>query len=402
MAAVLAFHTPAPAQHADSAIARARGGAHAIVLATHASPILAGASKTEAYVTQPLLTGELWLFRGTLVGVASISLEPLTLDRGELGAGSFGEGYVDRRHPHTYAHELIVSAIGLIGPVATSLAVGRGFVPFGSDDPMTRPFVKFPVNHHLAQILERWLATTGVRTGPVMLEAALFTGAEPFEPTDWGSLDRFGDSWAARATAFPLSGVEAQVSFANVESPEMPGGAGWDQRKWSASLRAERRLATGTLYGLAEWKRSTVIDNGRDIFSFGSVLAEAEIALGGWRPALRIERTQRPEEERSFDPFRSPWPHPGATVLGITRWTIVGARVQRDVALAALRLAPFIETSYAHVTETAGGPFDPRVFYGGRDIWTFNVGLRLGAGSHRARMGRYGVAATAASATHSH
>src|SRR5688500_17317361 len=174
VAAVLACHTPAPAQHADSPFARVRGGAHAVIRATHASPILGGASKTEAYLTQPLLAGEVSLFHGTLVGVASISLEPLTLDRGELAAGSYGEGYVDRRHPHTYAHELIVSGIGSVGSVATSLTVGRGFVPFGSDDPMMRPFVKFPVNHHLAQILERWLATTGVRTGPVMLEAALF------------------------------------------------------------------------------------------------------------------------------------------------------------------------------------------------------------------------------------
>src|SRR5688572_23928531 len=81
VAAVLACHTPAPAQHADSAFARVRGGAHAVVLATHASPILGGASKTEAYLTQPLLAGEVSLFHGTLVGVASLSLEPPTLDR---------------------------------------------------------------------------------------------------------------------------------------------------------------------------------------------------------------------------------------------------------------------------------------------------------------------------------
>jgi hypothetical protein len=74
--------------------------------------------------------------------------------------------------------------------------------------------------------------------------------------------------------------------------------------------------------------------------------------------------------------------------------------MQRDAAVRELRLAPFIETSYAHVAETAGGPFDPGVFYGSRNIWTFNLGVRVGAGSHRARMGRYGVASAAEHAVH--
>lgn len=402
LTAVLAWHAPGRAQQPVAPRVEVRGGVHAVVLATHASPILAGASKTEAYVTQPMLTGELSLFERAVQALASISLEPLTLERGELGAGAYGEGYVDRRHPHTYPHELMLSGMGSPGPVTASLSLGRGFVPFGSDDPMMRPFVKFPVNHHLGQILERWVAMTGMRAGPVMVEVALFSGAEPFSTTDWGSLDRFGDSWAIRATGVPATGIELQASFAQVESPEMPRGAGLDQRKWSASARSERRFGPGSLYALAEWKRTTVVDEGRDVFSFGSILAEAELERGGWRPALRVERTERPEEERSFDPFRSPWPHADETVLGITRWTIIGARLQRDVAMKQVRLGPFVEASYAHVAETAGGPFDPGVFYGSNSIWTLNLGLRVGAGSHRARMGRYGVAAAAASAAHTH
>ena len=286
------------------------------------------------------------------------------------------------------------------GLLLARVAFGRGFVPFGSDDPMLRPFVKFPVNHHLGQILERWIAVAGARAGPVMLEAALFSGAEPFSTTDWGAPDRLGDSWAVRATALPGNGVEFQASFAAVASPEMPRGAGWDQRKWSASARSLRPLRSGTLYALAEWKRTTVLDDGRDIFSFGSILAEAEFEHGAWRPALRFERTHRPEEERSFDPFRSPWPHADARVLGITRWTIVGVRLQRAVPARSLRLGPFVEASYARVAETAGGPFDPGLFYGGHGRWTLDIGVRAAAGAHRARIRRYGVAATAA--THSH
>ena len=86
------------------------------------------------------------------------NLEGWTLDRGELNAGVWGEGYVDRRHPHTFLHELILSATTSLAGFDASLSAGRGFAPFGTDDPMVRPFVKYPANHHLAQILERWVA----------------------------------------------------------------------------------------------------------------------------------------------------------------------------------------------------------------------------------------------------
>src|SRR5688572_28895336 len=99
--------------------------------------------------------------------------------RGELSTGAFGEGYVDRRHPHTYLHELIVTGSGSAGPVAFSVSGGRGFAPFGTDDPMMRPFEKYPINHHLAQILERALLMGALRLGPAMVEAATFGGDEP-------------------------------------------------------------------------------------------------------------------------------------------------------------------------------------------------------------------------------
>ena len=36
--------------------------------------------------------------------------------------------------------------------VHASLSAGKGFAPFGTDDPMSRPIFRYPVNHHLAQI----------------------------------------------------------------------------------------------------------------------------------------------------------------------------------------------------------------------------------------------------------
>jgi hypothetical protein len=378
-----------------------RLGAHGVALLTHADPMLNGSSMTEGYLTQPMLLADAEAWRGTVRAHVSMSLEPLTLKRGELGAGSYGEGYVDRRHPHTYAHELMVSAQHAFGAVETSVAAGRGFTPFGTDDPMMRPFVKYPVNHHLGQILERIVAIVGVRGGPVLVEAALFGGNEPRATDDWGSLDRFGDSWTARLTLLPVAGVEVQGSRAWVESPELPEGGGWDQRKWSASARYERLHGAGTVYALAEWKRTTEVSLDRDLFSFGSVLIEAALDRNGWRPAVRLERSERPEEERLFDPFRAPWPHGDAHVLGITRWTIVAARLERSTTWRALRVAPFMEASVAHVTATTGGLFEPEAFYGGSYIRTLNIGARIGVGEHRTRMGRYGVAGAMAHA-HAH
>jgi hypothetical protein len=394
-------HGPTTARPAGSGLDAAIG-AHVVPLVTHVSPILNGESRSEAYLTQPTLLAMASALGGALRLNAAVSLEGLTLDRGELGAGAHGEGYVDRRHPHTYLHELVVSAQHRAGNVAGSLSAGRGFVPFGTDDPMMRPFVKFPVNHHLGQILERLVVVGGLRVGAVLAEGASFGGNEPTDAEDVGSLDRFGDSWSARLTVYPVRGVEIQASRAWVTSPEIRIGGGWDQRKWSASVRYDRDHARGAIRGLVEWNRTTQVDRGTRVFSFGSVLAEAELEVDGWRPAIRLERVERPEEQRLSDPFRTPWPHGGGHVLGITQWHIAGARIERSISAGALRIAPFVEGSISHVTETADGLFDPSEFYGANTLWTFNVGARVRAGWHPSRMGRYGVADPIAAPAHEH
>lgn len=371
-------------------------GAHAVPLLTRVSPILAGSSRTEVYLTQPTLLAGVSALSGALRVNAAVSLEGLTLERGELGAGSDGEGYADRRHPHTYLHELVLAGQHAAAGSTVSLAAGRGFAPFGTDDPMMRPFVKFPMNHHLAQVLERLILVGGARAGPLLLEAGLFNGNEPLDARDVGPLERFGDSWSARLTLFPLADVELQASGAWIVSPEFRAGGGRDQRKWSASARYEAVHATGKSYALLEWNQTTEVDRGADVFAFGSLLVEGEIDINGWRPAIRIERAERPEEERLSNPFRTPWPHAGGAVLGITRWTNVSVRMERTVRAGALAVAPFVEGSLSAVSLAAAGVFDPREFYGSDRIWTMSVGARLRGGWHPPRMGRYGVAAAAA------
>ena len=102
---------------------------------------------------------------------------------------------------------------------------------------MVRPVVRYPVNHHLAQILERAVVIAGIAGGPVVLEAGLFNGDEPEHPGQWPNVSRFGDSWSGRLTVLPIRELELQGSYAHVHSPEHRPGAGTDQHKWSVSGR---------------------------------------------------------------------------------------------------------------------------------------------------------------------
>ena len=378
---------PVQAQHGGSAGGGL--GARAIGLVTHATPALGGESRTEGYVTQPLLMAHAswWALAAHVI----VNLEGWTLERGELNASVAGEGYVDRRHPHTYLHEAI--AVLRVGgnPLGASIAGGRGFVPFGTDDPMVRPFVKFPANHHLAQVLERQVVMGALRAGPALLEVSTFNGDEPTDPESLGRSERFGDSWSARATLLPHETVEVQVSFADVESPEHAPGNGLDQRKWSASIRFEAERRRSDVYALVEWARTAEYNQGRKVFVFQSFLGEGAVSRGATTAALRIERTTRPEEERLPDPFRAVRPHTDSNIIGVTRWHIASLRLDHQLVVG-VRVTPFAEAAVLNVEEITGSIFEPDAFYGGSTMWSLSVGARLEAGRRHGRAGRYGVA----------
>ena len=375
-------------------------GAQAIGLVTHATPALDGESMTEGYLTQPAVMGHVSFWDGHLTASAMLNLEGWTLRRGELNAGIWGEGYIDRRHPHTFLHELVVTGQGRLLGVDVSATAGKGFVPFGTDDPMVRPFVKYPVNHHLAQILERGVLVAAARRGPVLFEAGIFNGDEPSKPEDFVNWERFGDSWSTRATLLPIPGAEISASYASVASPEFPAGSGLNHRKRSVAARWEGRR----IYALAEWARTDEYIEGERSASFRSVLGEAALVLRGTELAVRYERTVRPEEERTTDPFRSPRPHGDIHYLGATRWNIVTAAVVGGTPSSwPVQVRPFAEVAYARATETLGSlVFDPEEFYGSDRMWSLSAGVRVAAGSLHSRMGRYGVAVPRGVAEHPH
>lgn len=369
-------------------------GAYAIGVVTSVRPGIGGRDLMEGYLTQPTLMAHAALPSGWLRVDGMFSLEGLTLERGELGTGMFGEGYVDRRHPHTYLHELVATADGTYAGVRASLSAGKGFAPFGTDDPMSRPFVKYPTNHHYAQILERALVAMALRRSGFGFEAGIFNGDEPIAPSDGPELSRLGDSWAARVSAFPFEGAELQVSHARVESPELETGGGLDQRKWSASARFDRLRGGTRRYALVEWARTEDLEHGVRAFRFGSALAEAAHSAAAWTAGVRLERTTRPEEERSANPFRSQRPHHDFNILGITRFTIATATVGRPVVLRRRSvLHSFIEVARVSAEQVVdASAFVPRDFYGSHRIWNLTAGVRVQAGRVHTGMGRYGAA----------
>ena len=364
----------------------------ALTLVSRVDPGPGNRTYTEGYLAQPVIMAHGSALDGHISGLVTLDFEGLTLRRGQLTPGAYGEGYADRRHPHTYLHEAVAVAAGAFGRTGVSLAVGKGFAAFGTDDPMMRPFASYPANHHLAQILERYVIVGAVRHGPLIAEGSVFNGDEPLSPGAPPDAGRFGDSWSARGTLSSRFGVEIQGSYAFVTSPEFVTGGGLDQRKWSAAARLDR--PTGPVrYTLVEWATTDAMIGDIRTNRFTSFLAEASTDVKPVTLAVRYENTTRPEEERLLDPFRTSRSPTDLSILGITRWQTVTGAASTLYSVARLDIAPFAEVAYARPTETlTPSAFVPRDVYGGSSIWMLSAGVRMGVGPRHHRMGRYGVA----------
>jgi hypothetical protein len=182
-----------------------------------------------------------------------------------------------------------------------------------------------------------------------------------------------------------------------VKSPELAAGGGLDQRKESISARFDDgTVETNELhrYALAEWARSSDYDRQARAFTYRTMLAEGELSRGRVAIAARLERTERPEEERLADPFRTLRPSTDFSILGRTGWDIASARLSsRALQSRTLVLAPFIEIARQHATALmAGAVFDPGAFYGSKTLWSATIGLTFTAGMIHRRTGAYGAA----------
>lgn len=380
----------------------------AIAVVTQADPAVANRRLREGYLTQSMLMGA--LRTGPLRVTGMLNAEGYTLRRGELNAGMYGEGYVDRRHPHTLVHEAMASLqsprwTSRVGMWQASLSAGRGFTPYGSDDPMVRPFVKYPVNHHHAQIIERVQVLGALRWSgsgrSASIEHGWFNGDEPTSPFAAPQWQRLGDSRATRVVVSPNAAWEWQTSHAFVRSPGITQGGAFDHRQWSSALRYAR-ANTRWRYGLIEVAR---VDEGFGrvrAFRYESVLAEGQMALGSWLLSARAERTERPEQERLLDVFRTSTGHIDFQIVGVTRWTLGTLQLAAPPhRTRAGQLVPFAEIGVAHAAARRQPTvFDPAQFYGRATQFSLSAGVRWHVGGMRARVGRYGVLAEAGTDPH--
>lgn len=346
--------------------------------------------QTEPYLTQPALMINLESPGSAFVLRSTLNFEGLTQPGGELTVGGWGEGFIDRRHPHTLLHEMMVSANLWSGAGGgLSLSVGKGFAPYGTDDPMSRPVAKYPTNHHLSQILERWTANVVYLRGPWSVEAGLFGGSEPEGPYDLSNIESFGDSWSARVIRrFGGSGTSArwEVSGSYGSVAELHH----DEKARTALVNGYVRHAAthrfGTLYALLEGSRS---EPRGDEEGYYAVLGETMAGIGRHRPYLRVEYSTRPEWERQDDDFFRY--HHDDEPVGATRWLIASAGYGWQLSGFPFSTMPFVEVQHNRVWAERGQA-DPAELFGGDRFWSVSAGVRLFLGSAGPmRMGGYGV-----------
>ena len=245
---------------------------------------------------------------------ARLNLEGLTIPDGELTPGAWGEGFIDRRHPHTYVHELMLTRTERIcrpdwRDPGSSLAAGRGSPRSAPTIRWSRPPLRYPVNHHLAQILERAVVIGGCpgRAGRCS-RPALFNGDEPERPGQWPNISRLGDSWSGRAHRPAAPKLELQGS----RTPSTLTRASARLRNRPAASGAYRAAGTArcrTAPGLRPGRVGPDL-GGRGVLRLSTASwPKVHGPRGLSRLHYRFERTERPEEERHPGPVPVVRPH---------------------------------------------------------------------------------------------
>ena len=345
------------------------------------------------YVTQPALMVNLESPGSRITVRTTLNFEGLTQPAGELTYGAWGEGFIDKRHPHTFLHEAMLSFnLRNSDDGGVSLTAGKGFAPYGTDDPMMRPVVKYPTNHHLSQILERW-TINGVWANPGWsVEAGLFGGAEPTDPWDFSNIESFGDSWSARVTRRIGVGVlgawpwEFAGSFGRVR--EEHDGETAVTRLYNLAVRHEHDHGPTHMYTLVE----ASLSDPQHGSGYYSVVGEGSLQRGGHKPYARVEFATRPEWTRQGSPdsrgfFR--YDH-DAEPIGATRWFIVTGGYGFTATSLPFSMRPFVEAQFNRADHERG-PLKPVELYGRRTFWTLSAGFRMFLGGDPMRMGSYGI-----------
>jgi len=350
------------------------------------------------YLTQVVGMAVLTSPGGTLTVRVTPNLEGFTIRDGEITPGGWGEGFLDKRHPHTIMHEAVVSMN--LPQRGMSISFGKGFAPYGTPDPMSRPGVKYPSNHHLSQIAERWFVSGMWLRGEWGLEAGVFGGTEPGGPFDFSNITSFGDSWAGRVSRrFVGSGVELSASFARVLEPKEPQldlvGLPQDDihpRSRSRLFSVAALQATDLAGGNLAWMVEASTDRHPAQSSFWSFLAEGAFSKGIHRSYFRVEYASRPEFARFGTAGTKEFFRYGFEdeAIGGNRWLTATMGYGGAFPLRRVIIGPFVEAQVGHIWEGFGG-FPPESLYGTDGGWILSTGFRIYLGGEPMRMGQYGL-----------
>ncbi|HUF13076.1 MAG TPA: hypothetical protein VMN78_08255 [Longimicrobiales bacterium] len=350
-------------------------------------------NRTGLYLTQPAVMLNLESPQSRVSFRTTLNLEGLTQPDGELTFGGWGEGYLDKRHPHTLLHEALLSVnVWARDSGGFSLSAGKGFAPYGTDDPMSRPVLKYPTNHHLSQILERWTLNAVYSSPRWSVEAGVFGGNEPTGPWDMSNIESFANSASARvARRFGTGAMgiwEWELSGSYGYVVEEHDGAETTTQLYNAALRHEHDHTFGRVYYLTEASLSEPEHHD----GYWSVLGEASLMQGPHNPYGRVEYATRPEYPREGAPgtadfFR--YDHDDEPI-GATRWLTLVAGYGVTATSLPYSVRPFAEVQWNHVSEEEGG-IDPEALFGRSSFFTLSAGVRLFLGGEPMRMGSYGV-----------
>ena len=243
----------------------------------------------------------LWGGQAQLRGM--LSLEPLTVPGGGfpelLQTGEYYNGVHihDRQHPHDLFME---ASVTYRRPLSDWLGVELYLAPVG--EPALGPPVFMhrasaegdpfpPLSHHWQDSthVSFGVATAGLYTRQVKLEASWFNGREP-DQDRWNFDFRPLDSFSVRLSANPVQPVSLQVSYGYLASPEPPAlaGASLSESRVTASLSVSLPLPKVQVDSTLVW--------GRDLEAtpLDSVLFETNFDLDGRNaPFVRLEVVQK-------------------------------------------------------------------------------------------------------------
>ncbi len=177
-----------------------------------------------------------------------MSLEPLMSNRGypnlfATGETAGGQPLVDHQHPHDLLMELAgrvdvtvsddVRAFVYGGPVGEPALGPSAFMHRGSAKANPEP----PITHHWfdSTHITYGVATAGIATDTLQVEASLFTGREPDERR-WNIEKPRFDSWSVRATWTPSPAWALQISHGRLKQPEFLTHPGENENRTTASV----------------------------------------------------------------------------------------------------------------------------------------------------------------------